>query len=163
MWRRLARAARERGPDAVADWLILAGGVALFLSLFLRWSHQISAAIRSAADGSGVLRGLPTDPIGWQVYSVADVLLAVLAVSLVALALVVGSVRVRFVLLLACVAAVLFVLHALSVPPTNGVLLINPASGNYVPRHATAGAGETVALAALGVAITGLGLSFVRR
>jgi hypothetical protein len=162
MWRRLTRAARERGPEAVADWLIVVGGVGLFLSLFFTWSHQVSAALVTAADDSGILRGVPPDPTGWQVYSVADELLALLGVCLVAVALL-GSARVKVVVLLACGVAGVFVLHALSVPPTNGVLLIDPASGNYVPRHATAGGGETVAIAALGAAIAGLAISLVRR
>jgi hypothetical protein len=161
MWRRLERGIREHGPDAAADWLILIGGVGLFCALFLTWSHQVSPAAASAADSSGVLQGVPRDPTGWQVYSVADELLAFLGVCLVAVALL-GSVRVRVVVLLFCLLAVVFVLHALSVPPTNGVLLINPATGNYVPRTASAGAGETVAIAALGAAIAGLGLSLRR-
>jgi hypothetical protein len=162
MWRQLARASREHGPDALADWLILVGGVGLFMSLLFTWSHQFSPAVLSAADSSGALRGVPRDPTGWQVYSVADELLALLGVCLVAVALL-GSVRARGVVLAACVFAVVFVLHALSAPPTNGVLLVNPATGSYVPRSASAGAGETVALAALGVAITGLAVSLIRR
>jgi hypothetical protein len=161
MWRRLARRAREQSPDAVADWLILIGGAGVFLSLFFTWSHQFSPAIVSAADDSGVLRGVPADPTGWQVYSVADELLALLGVCLVAVALR-GSVRVRVVVLLFCVLAVVFVLHALSVPPTNGVLLIN-GSGGYVPRSARAGVGETVAVVALGASMMGLAVSLVRR
>ena len=162
MWRQLARAARERGPDAVADWLILIGGVGLLLSLFFTWSHQFSSAAVSAAGDSGALRGVPADPTGWQVYAVADELLAVLAVALVLIALVIESVRGRVVVLLACVLALVFVLHATGVPPTNGVVLIN-GSGNYVRRAATAGFGETVALVSLGAAVAGLGLSLLRK
>jgi hypothetical protein len=159
--RRLALAVRERGPDAVADWAILIGGVGLFFSLFFTWSHQISPAVLSAADGSGVLQGVPRDPTGWQVYSVLDVLLALLGVALVAVALR-GSARPRVVVLLACVVAVVFVLHALSAPPTNGVLVFD-GSGGYARRPATAGAGETVALVSLAVALGGVALSLVRR
>jgi len=156
--RQRAREVREQAPDAVADWLLLVGGVGLFLSLFFTWSHQVSAAVLSAADDSGVLQGVPRDPTGWQVYSVADELLALLGVSLAVVALAVGSVRVKVVVLLFCGVAVAFVVHALSVPPTNGVLFVG------APRHAAAaGPGETVALISLGVALAGLGPSLVRR
>jgi hypothetical protein len=156
--RQRAREVRERAPDAVADWLVLVGGVGLFLSLFFTWSHQVSAAVLSAADDSGVLQGVPRDPTGWQVYSVADELLALLGVSLAVVALAVGSARVKVVVLLFCGVAIAFVLHALSVPPSNGVLFAGAPQ-----RAATAGAGETVALVSLGVAMAGLGLSLVRR
>ena len=162
MWRLLARAARERGPNALADWVVLAGGVALFTSLFFAWSHQVSAATLAAADDSGVLQGVPRDPTGWQVYSVADELLALLGVCLVAVALF-GSMRVRLWVLVACALTVVFVLHALSVPPTNGVLFVAPGTAAYAPRPATAGFGEALALVSLWVAVAGLGLSLVRK
>jgi hypothetical protein len=114
--------------------------------------------VLSAADDSGVLQGVPRDPTGWQVYSVADELLALLGVCLAVVALAVGSVRVKVVVLLFCGLAVAFVLHALSAPPTNGVLFAGAPR-----RAATSGAGETVALVSLGVAVAGLGLSLVRR
>jgi hypothetical protein len=60
--------------------------------------------------------------------------------------------------------ALAFVSHAASVPPTNGVLLVNPANvPHYLPRSATSGAGETVAIIALGLAAAGLGLSLPGR
>jgi len=64
---------------------------------------------------------------------------------------------------LAAVAlALAFVIHAASVPPTNGVLLVNPADvPAYLPHAARSGAGETVALVALAFAATGLGVSLL--
>jgi hypothetical protein len=164
MWRRRGRRQSPRGsPDAetVADWLTLAGAVGLFAALFLTWSHQLPRGLLAAAGGSPALRGVPRDPTAWQVYSIADVLLALLAAALVAAALVGRSWRIRAGLLVAAGLALAFTLHALSVPPTNGVLLINPAASPpaYLPSAATAGAGEPAAIVSLAVAGAGLGLS----
>jgi hypothetical protein len=78
-----------------------------------------------------------------------DVLLALLVAGLLAVALL-GGRRRRLIVLLAAAIAAAFTIHALGVPPGNGA-----AAGT-----ATSGAGETVALAALGTAIAGLALSF---
>ena len=61
--------------EVIADWLIVAGAVALFASLFLTWSHQFSPAFLAAWGTSDALRGVPHDPTAWQVYASADVLL----------------------------------------------------------------------------------------
>jgi hypothetical protein len=124
--------------EVLADWLILFGAVGLLVALFLPWSHE---------------RGLPgfaNSPTAWQVYSVVDVLLALLAAALLAVALFGGRAP-RIVVLLGVAVALAFTVHALSVPPTNGAF---PAGGP------ASGAGEVVAIAALGVAISGLALSF---
>ena len=71
----MSRAVRE----AVADWLMLLAALVLVLSLFLTWSHQFPVQLR----GVIALRGVPRDPTGWQVYSVADVCLALVAYGLV--------------------------------------------------------------------------------
>jgi hypothetical protein len=84
------------------------------------------------------------------VYSVVDVLLAVLAAGLIAVALLGGRVP-RVVVLLGVALALAFTVHALSVPPSNGAVAVD------APGSA---AGELVAIIALGVAITGLALSF---
>jgi hypothetical protein len=148
----MSRAARER----LADWLIVAGAAALLISLFLSWSHQFSPAFAAQWSQSVVLRNVPHDPTAWQVYTVADVLLALLAIGLVVLALR-GGRRARVGGLIAVAVALAFVVHALGVPPTNGADILT-ASG---PLNAPAsGAGETVALVALAVAICGLALSF---
>lgn len=142
---------------------MLVGGVLLFISLFLTWSHQLTPEIRRAAAGSAILSGVPADPTAWQVYSIVDVLLALLAVAVVVLALA-GPARARPIVLGLVLVALAFTAHALSAPPTNGVLLVNPAApGRYVPRDATAGAGEAVAIVALALASAGLGLSLARR
>jgi hypothetical protein len=164
MWRRRGRRQAHSGSpgaQAVADWLTLAGAVGLFAALFLTWSHQLPRGVLAAAGGSPALRGVPRDPTAWQVYSIADVLLALLAAGLLAAALVGGSWRIRAGLLAAAGLALAFTLHAVSVPPTNGVLLINPASSPpaCLPSAPTAGAGETVASVSLAVAAAGLGLS----
>jgi hypothetical protein len=73
----------------------------------------------------------------------------------------IGGRRFRLVLVPFLGVALAFVLHALSKAPTNGVRLVNPGSilPQYLAVSATTGAGETVALAALGVALAGLLLS----
>jgi len=97
------------------------------------------------------------------VYSVADVLLALLAGALLAVALAAGSSRVRAGILFAAGVALVFTLHALSVPPSNGAVFLNPIPGasGYVPRAPSAGLGETLALCSLAAAIGGLGLSLL--
>ena len=124
--------------EVLADWLMLFGAVTLLVALFLPWSHQRP------------LPGFSHSPTAWQVYSVVDVLLALLAGGLLAVALL-GGRAARVVVLLAAAVAVAFTVHALSVPPSNGALAgAAPVSG----------AGEVVAIAALGIAIAGLALSF---
>jgi hypothetical protein len=130
----LSRQARE----VLADWLILFGALALVVALFLPWSHEHG------------LPGFPDSPTAWQVYSVVDVLLALLAAGMFAVALLGGRAP-RIVVLLGAAVALAFTVHALSVPPSNGAL---PADA---PASA---AGEVVALAALALAIAGLALSF---
>jgi hypothetical protein len=129
----LSREVRE----VVADWLMLLGAVALLVALFLPWSHQQA------------LPRFPSSQTAWQVYSVVDVLLAVLAAGLLAVALLGGRVA-RLVVVLAAAVAVAFSVHALSVPPSNGAAARSSASGT----------GEVLATVALGVAIAGLALSF---
>lgn len=123
--------------EVIADWLMLFGAIALLIALFLPWSHQ---------------RGFPGFPgslSAWQVYSIVDVLLAALAAGLVAVALL-GGRAARVVVLLGAAVAVAFAVHALGVPPSNGAAGGSPSSG----------AGEVVALVALGISIAGLALSF---
>jgi hypothetical protein len=135
----LSREARE----VLADWLILFGAIGLLVALFLPWSHQFTHG----------LPGVPRSPTAWQVYSVVDVLLALLAGGLLAVALLGGRIP-RLVVLLGAAVAAGFAVHALSVPPTNGANIVAPI---VAPAS---GAGEVVAIAALGVAIAGVGLSF---
>lgn len=154
---------RRRAPSAqiLAGWLTLIGAVGLFWSLFLTWSHQLSPSVLATAGSSPALRGVPRDPTAWQVYSVADVLLAVLAVALLVVALAGRSRGARIGVLLAGAVGVAFVVHALSVPPTSGVLVLDPAASapRYLSSAATSGAGEVVALLSLALAGVGLGLS----
>jgi hypothetical protein len=151
---------RRAGP--VADWLIAFGAIGLFVSLFLTWGHQISVALLAVPGARVALQGVPPDPTGWQVYSVADVVLAALALAL-ALGALLGRRRSRAVLLPFVLVALAFVLHALSSPPTNGVRLVNP--GTVIPQYApiapTAGVGETVALLALLLALAGIAVSLI--
>jgi hypothetical protein len=74
--------------------------------------------VLAVAGSSPVLRGVPRDATGWQLYSVADVLLALVAASLLVVALAARSRRVRVGVLLAVLLALAFTLHALSAPPT---------------------------------------------
>jgi hypothetical protein len=147
--------------ELLADWLIMLGGAGLLVSLFLTWSHQFSPAFLAEWGASDQLRGVPHDPTAWQLYSAADVILALLAGGLIAIALV-GRRSGRLLALIAAGIGLAFTLHALSVPSTNGANIFDPslAVPNYFPNSPEAGPGETVAIAALGVAIVGLGLSF---
>jgi hypothetical protein len=124
--------------EVIADWLILLGAVALAVSLFLPWSHQHVAG------------GTASDPTAWQVYSIVDGCLAVLAAGLALVAMIGGRVR-RLVLVIASGVALAFTIHAHTRPPTNGAVL---------EAHASPGAGETVAIVGLGAAVAGLALSF---
>jgi hypothetical protein len=132
--------------EAVADWLMLLGAIVLALSLFMAWSHQRSGA------GAVAHGGVPRDPTGWQVYSAADVILAALAIGLVYVSFL-GTRAARAVVLGPVAVGLAFAVHALSVPPTNGVAV----SGAV---QAGSGAGEVVAIVGLVVAMAGLGLSF---
>ncbi len=156
-----AAAVRKDTREALSDWLMVAGALLLFGSLFLTWSHQLSPSFLALFGSDGPLRGVPRDPTAWQVYSAADVSLAVLAGGLL-LAALVGSRAARLVALFASALGLAFVLHALHSPPTNGAAnIFNPADSvpNYLPLSPGAGFGETVALIALGLAIAGLALS----
>jgi hypothetical protein len=146
--------------ESVADWLMILGATGLFGSLFLTWSHQFSAGFLAQFAASGALQGVPRDPTAWQLYSVADGLLALLAIALCAVALR-GGRSARLVVLLGLMIALAFTLHALSDPPTNGANVSNPSLSvpNYAANSPSAGFGETVAITGLGLAIVGLGLS----
>jgi len=147
--------------ETLSDWFVVAGALMLFGSLFLTWSHQLSRSFLALFGAYGPLRGVPRDPTAWQVYSAADVCLAVLAAGLFGVALI-GSRTARLVALFASALGLAFVLHALDSPPTNGAAnIFNPANSvpNYLPLSPGAGLGETVALIALGLAMAGLALS----
>jgi hypothetical protein len=145
--------------ESAADWLMVLGAAALLVSLFASWSHQFSAAFLAQWGGTGLLGDVPRDPTAWQVYSIADVLLALIAAGLVANALA-GAPRARLLMLCAIAIAIAFTLHALSHPPTNGVTVFDSKLAGYVPNSTRAGLGETLALAGLGCGLTGLLLSF---
>jgi len=150
---------RREQREVVADWLVIVGAIALLASLFLTWSHQFSPAFLAEWGSSAQLQGVPHDPTAWQVYSTADVVLAVLAVALVLVALR-GGPRVRFVALLAAAGALAFTIRALGVPPTNGTTIFDPSTGAYAPNSPASGAGEVVAVIGLGLAMLGLAVSF---
>jgi hypothetical protein len=145
----------------LADWMIMAGALVLFGSLFLTWSHQFSPSLLARFNGSDVLRGIPGDPTAWQVYSIADVLLAVLAAAMAVIAAA-GGRTARLVVSAPAAIGLGFALHATSAPPTNGVNIVNPAltPPAYYANSPGAGIGATVAVCALAVALVGLALSF---
>jgi hypothetical protein len=144
----------------VADWLVLVSAVGLFVSLFLTWSHQLPKSLLDTFAGGPAIQGIPANPTAWQVYSVADVLLALLAAALVVLALRGRSLWSKVTALVAVAIGLAFTVHAASVAPTNGLLLIDPNNPpNYLPHLASPGAGETVAIISLGLAAAGLLLS----
>jgi hypothetical protein len=146
--------------ETIADWLMLIGALVLFGSLFLTWSDQFSPAFYSEWGGSSALAGMPRYPTAWQVYSVADVLLALVAGALLAVALR-GRRTAHWLTLVALVLALAFVLHAANDPPTNGADLLGAAAQEpgYAPNTPRAGSGEAIAIAALGLGIAGLLLS----
>jgi hypothetical protein len=147
--------------ETISDWLMAISGPLLLGSLFLTWSHQISTGLRTRYAASAVLAGVPADPTAWQVYSGADVLLALVAAGLLAVALWGGRAR-RIALSLGLIVAVIFVIHAMSVPPTNGALLYDPTltPPGYSANAVSSGTGEVLALVALGLGGFGVGLAF---
>ena len=145
--------------ETVADWLMTVAALLLLLSLFLTWSHQFSATFLAHHRGAAFLQGVPRDPDAWQVYSVADVLLALLAGGLLVVALW-GGRAARLAVAIGLVVGLALVMHALSVPPTNGAVVFDPATSRYVATGAASGAGEVVALLALLLGAAGVGLSY---
>jgi hypothetical protein len=146
--------------EAVADWLMVIAAPLLAGSLFLAWSHQFSASYWARYGSTAALRGIPRNPSAWQVYSVSDVLLALTAVALLAVALR-GGRAARLVVGTGVAIALAFTLHALSAPPTDGENVFDPSltPPAYTPNSPTSGPGETVALVGLGLGLAALALS----
>ena len=65
-----------RRRELFSDWLIVFGGLGLLVSLFLTWSHQFSKPLLVEFGSAAQLQAAPHNPTGWQVYSIADVVLA---------------------------------------------------------------------------------------
>jgi hypothetical protein len=141
-------------PHLIADRAVVLGALGLVISLFLTWSHQIPGALLRQPGARIAFEGVPRDPTGWQVYSTADVLLALLAGGFV-LAVLLDRRRARVIALIAVALALAFVAHGVAVPPTNGALIAGP-EGSHLPNTASAGAGEVVAIASLALASLGL-------
>ena len=156
-----AAAVSKGARETISDWLMAIAGPLLLASLFFTWSHQLSAALRAQYGATAALRGVPVDPNAWQVYSAADVLLALVAAGLLLVALL-GGRGLRVVLALALAVALAFVIHALSVPPTNGVVLFDPTltPPGYTANAVGSGAGEVLALVALVLGAAGVALGF---
>ncbi len=143
----------------IADWLMLLGAPLLGGSLFLTWSHQFSGGFVARYGATPALAGIPRDPTAWQVYSVVDVLFAVLALGLLVTALR-GARPARIAALLGLIVAFAFTAHALGSPPTQGAGLFDPAIGTTTPDHPTPGIGELVALVGIGLGLAGVLVSF---
>jgi hypothetical protein len=152
--------ASGRGVERVADVLLLAAAATLAISLFLPWSHQFSASLLARYGSSPMLAGVARNPDAWQVYSIVDVLLALLAAALVLGALA-GGRTARLVLSGFVLVALAFTVHALNVAPTNGANIVNTSvsPATYLPNSPRPGSGEDVAVVALGLAVAGLALS----
>jgi hypothetical protein len=150
----------RRAAKLTADWLVVVGAAGLLASLFLTWSHQYPRGLRALPGMPLALAGVPRNATGWQVYSAADVLLAVLAAGL-AVVVAVGFGRSRWPAAAGILIALAFTFHALSVPPTNGLDVVLPtaATPQYAGASAAAGVGETVAIVGLVLALCGLLLS----
>jgi len=134
---------------------MVAAAALLLVSLFLVWSHQLSSAVVRRYGATGTFDGVPRAPDAWQLYTAADVLLALLAVALVVAALR-GNRALRIVLVGAVAVAIAFVVHAIAVPPTNGANVFDPRTGAYVATGASSGPGEALALVALALAAAAL-------
>ncbi|HET9073004.1 MAG TPA: hypothetical protein VFN48_00360 [Solirubrobacteraceae bacterium] len=138
---------------ALARVLCPLGGLVLALSLTLSWSHQVNTALRARLPAAA-LSGVPADPSAFQVYAISGELLLLLAIGVAAAGLW-GQRRGRAATLAGVGLAAAFTLHAVAVPPTDGVLFA-AGPGRYLPVHAGAGPGQTVALFGLGLAAMGL-------
>lgn len=151
----------KENRESISDWLIVLGALGLFGSLFMTWSHQFSAPFLAEFGTSVLLNGVPRNPTAWQVYSAADVLLALLALAMFLSALA-GSRAARIVVLVAVGVALAFTIHAAAVAPTNGANIFNPSLSvpQYASPGSTAGPGETVAIVSLVLAAGGLLVSF---
>jgi hypothetical protein len=147
--------------ETISDWLMAIAGPLLLGSLFLTWSHQLSAGVTARYGTTAALAGIPANPTAWQVYSGADVLLALVAAGLIVVALWGGRAR-RIALALALVVAVVFVIHAMSVPPANGALLYDPTltPPGYGANAVGSGTGEVLAFVALALGGAGVALAF---
>lgn len=143
---------------------MVAAASGLFASLFLTWSHQYPASLLEIPGMRAALAGVPRDADAWQVYSAADVLLATLSVALV-IATVAGLGRGRWLVFAASLIALAFVMHALSVPPTDGVDVTIPGrvGVRFARSLARDGPGETMAAAALALAVAGSAASLGAR
>jgi hypothetical protein len=138
---------------------MVAAAALLLVSLFLVWSHQLSPAVIRRYGATGTFDGVPRAPDAWQLYTAADVLMALLAVALLVAALR-GNRTLRIVLVAAVAIAIAFVVHAVAVPPTNGANVFDARADAYVATGASSGPGETLALVALAVAAAALLVSF---
>jgi hypothetical protein len=151
----------KENRESISDWLIVLGALGLFGSLFMTWSHQFSAPFLAEFGNSVLLDGVPRNPTAWQVYAAADVVLALLSLSLFVAALA-GSRPARMLVLAGTAIALAFTIHAATVAPTNGANIFNPALSvpQYASPGATSGPGETVAIIALLLGGAGLLVSF---
>lgn len=147
------QAARVR----VAAALIAAGAAALFVSLFLTWSSTglgnylvvFGAVHRLAA-------ALPHRD-AWHTYSVADILLAALAAGLFVAAVFRHRVF-RIVIAVFALAGLAFCIQSVADPPkVAGVGRLG--LGFMLAFVSSAGAGQTVAIVALAIALLGLALT----
>ena len=137
-------------------------GPLLLGSLFLIWSHQLSAGARARYGATAALARVPANPTAWQVYSGADVLLALVAVGLIAVALWggrapahrAGAARWRSRWPSSSTRS--------SAPPTNGALLFDPTLSPpaYSANAVSSGTGEVLALVALVLGAAGVALAF---
>jgi hypothetical protein len=157
----------DRARELAADWLLVLGGATVLVSLFTPWSHQFPASLLSIPGLTVALRGVPRNPTAWQVYSSADVLLALLGAASIVVALV-GRRSARITVGLTAAIGLAFAVHAMNVPPTNGLDLVNPVAPahGYIGRtYASAAVGETVAVIGLALVVLGaaLGLRSRRR
>jgi hypothetical protein len=155
------RGAWAVGLGRLSKTMLIVAGVALAAALFLPWSHQFSATILTRYGHSQALAGVPRAPDAWQVYSIVDALLLVLALALALTPRIAGR-RGRLVVAGFVVVALAFTVHALKRAPTNGALIVNTATSpaTYLPNSPKPGTGEDLAAVALGLAILGIALSF---
>ncbi len=160
--------ARARLPAV----LIAGGGLGLLGSLFADWRTSpfrnflfLFGALNRVG---GLLQG---DRSAWQLYSIADILLAALAVLLVVVAAI-DRWQLRAVAVLPTIAGLVFAIRAVVDPPAfltvSEVFGTNAAAASVPARVVRyfapqSGPGETIAIVALAIALSGLALAIYRR
>ncbi len=153
----LPRLANRPSLPLLARGLTVAAGIALLVALFLTWtSMSLQQLALLAVTANGNLGRVSLSQNAWALYPGVAAALTAVALAVIAT----GGLGRRALVLpvgLVCLAAAVFVGVQLGDPPSAQPALSRvtvPSSG--VAAHSTTGAGEPVALVALGLAVVGM-------